>query len=290
MQATISEVRQFSERWIAAIDRTIRDAIGDGTPPELFEAMRYSALGPGKRMRPLLAIASCQVAGGKGEAALPMAAALEMVHAFSLVHDDLPCMDDDDMRRGRPTVHRAFSEPVALLAGDALMARSCGYLAASGEPWAASAVAELAASVSDGMVPGQVLDMLWEGKPDQADLDLLHTLKTGRLIVAACKMGGLAARAPEPVLEALGDYGAHVGLAFQIADDILDAVEPSGSDAIKNKATYPGRFGLERARQQADREIDQALAALERIGSSGASTEAVSVMKAIARYAVERDH
>ncbi len=292
MQATTSPVTQFAASWLPEIDRTLAEAIGKGEPTELYDAMHYAALGPGKRMRPLLAIASCQAAGGPPEAALPMAAALEMVHAFSLVHDDLPCMDDDDMRRGRPTVHKAFGEAVALLAGDGLMAQACAYLARFDQPWAAPAVAELAGSVADGMIPGQVLDMIWEGHPDEADLDRLHALKTGRLIVAACRLGGLAAGAPRPVLEALAHYGAHVGLAFQIADDILDALEPGGSDEIKNKATYPGRFGMDGARDLAAKQIQLATAALSRIPAPLKETDGgtLDVLEAIARYAIDRDH
>ncbi|MBU6427722.1 MAG: polyprenyl synthetase family protein [Cyanobacteria bacterium REEB65] len=289
MQATKSSIAAFSAQWVPQIDRTLGEAIGQGQPLELFEAMRYAALGPGKRLRPLLVVAACEAAGGRGEDSLELAAAVEMAHAFSLVHDDLPCMDDDDLRRGRPTVHKVYGEAIALLAGDALMARACGYLGGLARPWAAAAVAELADAISGGMIPGQVLDMQWEGKPDEADLDRLHDLKTGRLIVAACRMGALGAAAPPAVATALGEYGAHVGLAFQIADDILDAADPAGSDILKHKATYPGRYGLERTRELATSQVAKAVAALERLGGRG-SAASCEVLAAIARYAVERDH
>ncbi len=244
--------------------------------------MRYAALGPGKRVRPLVLLAACEAAGGVPEQALPVAAAIEMIHAFSLVHDDLPCMDDDDFRRGRPTCHKAFGEAVGLLAGDALSARALGYLAEQDRPWAPKAVAELA-DATCGMIAGQVLDMAAEG-PEAAivDIERLHALKTGRLFVAACRLGGIVAGAPDEVMAQLSTFGAQIGLAFQIADDILDAGDGE-ADAARGKATYPGRYGLEHARAMGREAVERALEAAKPLGP------AAEPLRAIARFVIERD-
>ncbi len=231
---------EYAARWRPIVDDALREAIGEGEPAQLYEAMRYAALGPGKRLRPLLVLAACEAAGGDPREAVPAAAAIELVHAFSLVHDDLPCMDDDDYRRGRPTCHKVFGDAVALLAGDALLARALGYMAEQNVTWAADGVAELAEAVSAGMIRGQVLDM---APPAGGDLELASHLKTGRLFVSACTLGAIVAGAGSGPMADLAGFGMYLGLAFQIADDIADAGE-AGKD------TFVSRYGLAGARER----------------------------------------
>jgi geranylgeranyl diphosphate synthase type II len=276
-----AKILDYTARWRNAVEAEISRAIGVGEPAVLYEAMRYSALGPGKRLRPLVVLAACEACGAAPEAALPAAAAIELVHAFSLVHDDLPCMDDDDYRRGRPTCHKVYGEAIALLAGDALVARGVGYLAEIPDTWAKAAAGVLAGAVAGGMVPGQVLDMLAEAG-EEVDVVQLHRQKTGTLFVAAARMGAHAAGADIDTVMTLSRFGGHLGLAFQIADDVLDAGEGSG-DQAKGKATYPARFGLESARQMARVEAERALGALSGFGP------AADTLRAVARFAVERD-
>lgn len=273
----------FVARWRPVVERALDGAIGHGEPLVLYEAMRYAALGPGKRIRPMLVLASCYAVGGDPKGALAGAVAVEMIHAFSLVHDDLPCMDDDDFRRGRATCHKVFGKANALLAGDALLAAGLGHLACQSGPWVRNAVAELALAVADGMIPGQVLDMLAEGANGDVDLETLHGLKTGRLIAAACSIGALAAGASEQMCNRLIEYGRRIGLAFQIADDVLDAAPGSGGDVDRHKATYPERFGLAEARRMAEAEVQVAIGCLSEFGV------AAEPLRAIARFTVERD-
>jgi geranylgeranyl diphosphate synthase type II len=234
----------------------------EATPPTaLHEAMRYAVLSPGKRLRPILCLLACEAVEGSVEAAMRPACALEMIHAYSLVHDDLPAMDDASLRRGRPTVHKKFGEAPAILAGDALL--TLAFEVASGDGGGGHTgpiVRELArAAGSLGMVGGQTLDLENEGKPvDEKGLERIHRLKTGALIRSALVMGGLAGGADEARLEALAEYGRLAGLAFQVADDLLD-VESSpevlgkntGADAEAGKATYPALLGVEGARKKA---------------------------------------
>lgn len=264
-------------------------------PQTLHEAMRYSVLAPGKRLRPILALAAAEAVGGNMESVVPAACALECVHAFSLIHDDLPCMDNDDMRRGRPTSHVVYGEAMALLAGDALLALAFELLASS--PSAApervvEATLLLArASGTQGMVGGQVADMASQGKDvDLSSLQHIHSRKTGALLTASVSIGALLAGASSQELKSLEEYGRHVGLAFQIADDILDVIgdpsrigKPVGSDARQCKATYPRLLGIEESQKLARQECEQALAAISSFG-----TEA-HWLRELARFAVERD-
>ncbi|MHC4598477.1 MAG: polyprenyl synthetase family protein [Planctomycetota bacterium] len=234
----------------------------EATPPSaLHEAMRYAVLSPGKRLRPILCLLACEAVEGPIETAMRPACALEMIHAYSLVHDDLPAMDDAALRRGRPTLHKKFGEAPAILSGDALLtlAFEVASLDGAGER-TGSIVRELArAAGSLGMVGGQTLDLENEGKSvDETGLERIHRLKTGALIRASVVMGGLAGGADEAQLEALSEYGRCAGLAFQVADDLLD-VESSpeilgkdtGADAEAGKATYPALLGVENARKKA---------------------------------------
>ena len=226
----------------------------------LAEAMRYSLLAGGKRIRPLLVLEFCRIAGGDVEKALPVACAIEMLHTYSLIHDDLPCMDNDELRRGKPTNHMVYGECTATLAGDALQAEAFGTILRCDLPPAVKAnCAEILAGAVglDGMCGGQFLDMSWEGRAlTEQELSEINIRKTGALLVAACQMGVAAAGGSELMLAAAGHYGSAIGMAFQIRDDMLDVLstaeelgKPIGSDLEENKNTYMvlmGREGCEK--------------------------------------------
>jgi farnesyl diphosphate synthase len=251
-------------------------------PPErLHAAMRYAVLDGGKRVRPLLAYAAAEAAGGAPATADAAALAVEFVHAYSLVHDDLPCMDDDVLRRGKPTAHLAFDEATAMLAGDALQAEAFRVLAQAAHPPAvrAALIGELAQAIGTaGMCGGQALDLAAVGGAlSLAELERMHRMKTGALLTAAVRMGALAAQAPAALLAALDRYAQALGLAFQIVDDILDVQASSkqlgktaGKDAAQNKPTYVSLLGLDAARARAQALHAEALAALA--GGGAAAT------------------
>ena len=239
-------------------------------PSVLHRAMRHSVLAGGKRLRPILALATAEALGGSPGTAARSACAIELFHTYTLVHDDLPCMDDDDLRRGVPTCHVVFGEANALLAGDALLTLAFEWLA--GGPNAAACVLELATcGGSQGVVGGQVEDLAAEGKPADADtLAYIHSGKTARLLRAALRIGGLCGGASPDELERLGRFGDHLGLAFQIVDDILDETstnaelgKPVGSDRANAKMTYVTLHGLEGANAEAERLTAAALAELD---------------------------
>ena len=245
----------------------------------LQEAMRYSLLSGGKRVRPVMTLAFCDMLGGQWRAALPFACALELVHTYSLIHDDLPCMDDDDLRRGRPTCHKVYGETMAVLAGDALQGEAFGIIAAAPAMTAQQridAVAVLSAACGGGgMVAGQVLDMdhLAQG---EADLRLLHRLKTGAMLQAAAELGCVAAGADDGLRQRARDYGCHIGLAFQVRDDVLDVVadqgelgKPIGSDRAEGKRTFVDLLGLEACQALVAEETAKAKAALADLPDSG---------------------
>lgn len=260
-------------------------------PEQLCQAMSYSLLAGGKRLRPVLTLAAAEAVGGAWEQALTAACAVEMVHTYSLIHDDLPAMDDDDWRRGKPTSHRVFGEAMAILAGDALLTHAFELLGQIELPGAVRLVAELAgAAGAAGMVGGQVMDLAAEGQDnDLQAIAAIHQRKTGALFRAAVRMGALAGGASERQLQALTSYAEKLGLAFQIVDDLLDVEgDPAltgkdvGSDTRKQKATYPSLIGLEPARQLAAETLEQAERALDPLGDAG------QVLKGIARYLVNR--
>ena len=283
----------------------INDALGDcladapGRPATLLEAMRYAVLGPGKRLRPRLVLHAAQACGGEIAAAMPSACAVELVHAYSLVHDDLPAMDDDDLRRGRPTVHRQFDEATAILAGDALLALAFETVALGSTPADVTAAAcrELAHAAGPGeLVGGQADDLAGaEGAPDNRDaalalLERIHRRKTGAMINVSLRLGALAADATPNQLEALTAYGDAVGLAFQVTDDLLDAAGDEkavgkrvGKDASAGKLTYPGLMGLQESRQYAANLTQEALDAL------GGFDESAEPLRRLARQILERD-
>lgn len=266
----------------AEIERRLPPA--DEPPPTIHQAMRYSVFAGGKRLRPMLALFGCEAVGGKLEDAMPAAVALEMIHTYSLVHDDLPAMDDDDFRRGRPTCHKVYGEAVAILAGDALLTQAFQVLAdptATGVPAARrlQIVVEIAAAAgSQGMVGGQTMDIQAEGKGlEPATLLSLHARKTGALLRASLRVGGLAGGADAAAMACLTGYGERLGLAFQIVDDILDIEGSSaemgksaGSDQRKRKATYPAVFGLEAAHRDATRLLAEARDAVRSLRDGGA--------------------
>lgn len=231
----------------------------ENSPPDaLHKAMRYSVFAGGKRLRPVLALESFRLAGGKGDRIFPVACALEMIHTYSLIHDDLPAMDDDDYRRGKPTCHKVFGEAIAILAGDALHALAFEVLAKYGGARVAYDVA--VAIGTQGLVGGQVADILAEGKSvKEKDVRFIHQRKTAALITASLRVGAMLANADDDLLDILTQYGANVGLAFQITDDILGVVgdrkklgKPIGSDEQHRKATYPRVVGIEKSRSIAE--------------------------------------
>ncbi len=267
-------------------------------PHSLHKAMRYSIFAGGKRVRPILMLAACEAVGGDTAQAIPAACAMEMIHTYSLIHDDLPAMDDDDYRRGNPTNHKVFGEAIAILAGDALLTEafkliSSPRFAAEVPPAARLAVIHEIATCagSYGMVGGQVVDMESEGKPDidLPTVQYIHTHKTGALLKASVVAGALVGGADKPKLTAITRYGEAAGLAFQIADDILDIEgtteeigKDAGSDEARGKATYPAVMGLSEAKQEAQAMMDEAMRALEIFGSEA------DRLREIAMYIVKR--
>src|SRR5690349_2023053 len=269
-EATVTATRLTD----ALIERVL--VVPPGLEARVYEAMRYSALAPGKRMRPLLVLASSTLFGVSRRSALQVAAAIEMVHAYSLIHDDLPAMDNSDLRRGRPTCHKQFDEATAILAGDGLLTMAFGLLADPDTHGDAAVRAELvgalaAAAGPAGMVGGQMIDLIAE----TANLDIgaitrLQRMKTGALIAFSCEAGAVLAKAPAELRTALRGYAHDLGLAFQIADDLLDVEgdaaetgKPVGADAAAGKATFVSILGIDRARAQAEMLVSQAVAHLE---------------------------
>ena len=249
---TTEEYRQRIEQALEACFQTREDFPLKG----LAEAIRYSLLAGGKRVRPMLVLEFCRIAGGDTELAMPVACAIEMLHTYSLIHDDLPCMDNDDLRRGKPTNHKVFGECTAVLAGDTLQAEAFGTILRSELPTdRKAACAEILAGAVglDGMCGGQFLDMQWEGrKLTEQELTEINSRKTGALLVAACQMGVAAAGGSSAMMDAAGHFGAAIGMAFQIRDDVLDVIstaevlgKPIGSDVQESKNTYMALMGKE---------------------------------------------
>ncbi|MCP1314185.1 farnesyl diphosphate synthase [Halomonas sp. 707D7] len=288
----LSEHRQASN---ARVDASLEALFSTpAVDARLEQAMHHGLLVGGKRLRPLLVYLSGRALGASDESLDAPAAAIELIHAYSLIHDDLPAMDDDDLRRGQPTVHKAYDEATAILAGDALQALAFEVLAKAGHPRLGALVTTLAvASGRQGMVAGQALDLAAVGGlPDVAALAHMHAHKTGALIEAAVRMGGLVAvEEDDPRLTALARYARAVGLAFQIHDDVLDVTgdtatlgKTSGADAARAKPTYSSLLGLEGARAKARELTDEAIAALTPLG------EGAAPLIDLARYMIERDH
>ena len=283
--AVLARVNAAISTHLKALESTM------GTHSSLREAVVYSLGLGGKRFRPVLVLECGRLAGGDEEAALPAAIAVECIHTFSLIHDDLPAMDDDELRRGQPCNHKVFGEALAILAGDWLAAHAYALLVASYPAPQAAALVRALTDGALGMVEGQGADIAGERcATDVRLVDFIHLHKTARLIEASCRIGGLCAGADEPTLMALGHFGRHLGLAFQIADDLLDATgSPAtvgkrvGKDAAAAKQTYPAAFGVERSRVRARQEIEAALEALRPLGA------AAQRLRDLAHYVVNRD-
>lgn len=269
-------------------------------PDTLVDPIRYALEAGGKRLRPVLCVAAYRAAGGepKAEGIYTVATAIELIHTYSLVHDDLPCMDDDDLRRGKPTTHRVFGERHAIVAGAAMISLAAQALDDGGLALGLAETERMAlvqalsrAAGAGGMVGGQWMDLKAEGQAVTIDtLESIHRRKTGALLAASTQIGGLAAKAESRVTDALAEYGAAIGLAFQIADDVLDVTasttelgKTAGRDSEMAKVTYPSLLGLENARARAHREAEHAVRVLHAAGIESPALEA------LARYTVERD-
>jgi geranylgeranyl diphosphate synthase type II len=277
----------------AALDRVLPPETAE--PLSIHRAMRYSVLAPGKRLRPVLVIAGAEAVGGRAEDVLDTACALELIHAYSLIHDDLPAMDDDDYRRGRLTSHKVFGEAIAILAGDALLTLAFRLIAVNAARVAPAAVGAVVAEVADaagtgGMVGGQVVDIESEGKAIAPEmLDYIHLHKTAALIRAALRVGALLAGAGPEQVEAISRAGRALGLAFQIVDDILDVEgnlaelgKSAGSDERKQKATYPALYGLATSKERARALVDETKQLLIPLGPPA------EPIRAIADFVFER--
>ncbi|WP_147822274.1 polyprenyl synthetase family protein [Salidesulfovibrio onnuriiensis] len=269
-------------------------------PERLLQSMEYSLLAGGKRLRPVLALSWCAMLGGDFARALPFAASLECIHTYSLIHDDLPAMDDDDLRRGKPSNHKQFDEATAILAGDGLLTEAFVLMTEAGlgqglpADRVLRAVNVLArAAGSGGMVGGQAIDMEFTGRFGQVSLDELrrmHAMKTGALITAACECGAILSGANENDIEKAREYGRAIGVAFQIVDDVLDVVgdeatlgKPVGSDEEQGKSTYPALMGLEKSKELAREYVDRAVTYLD-----DCQGDEQAFLSELARYIVDR--
>jgi geranylgeranyl diphosphate synthase type II len=291
LDAYLNDRRKIVEE---ALERYLPDK--DSVPQELHSAMHYSVFAGGKRIRPILCLAAIEACNGDMAPAMPVACALELIHTYSLIHDDLPAMDNDDFRRGKPTSHKAFGEAVAILAGDALLTEAFVLLSRAEKVRLAAerrlaVIQEIAhAAGIAGMVGGQALDIRAEIiAPDFEGLTDIHRRKTGALVVAAVRSGAILAGASDNRIQALSVYGSHIGIAFQIADDILNVEGDSelmgkktGSDAALNKVTYPSLLGLDTAKAKLKEHIEAAAAAIAAFDSRALP------LRVIARYIMER--
>ncbi len=293
------DIREYLKQKRLQIDAALEKALPPETeyPASLYKAMRYSVFAGGKRLRPILATAAYEALGGKDDTIIPYACALEMIHTYSLIHDDLPAMDDDDYRRGKPTSHRVFGEALAILAGDALLTEAFGLMTRQEvvDGLDGKIVVRVINEVSraagvQGMLGGQVVDVESEGEEvDFTTLQWIHLHKTGALIIASVRMGGWLGGAGEKEMTALTTYGEGIGLAFQITDDVLDVEgdkedlgKKVGVDQERGKATYPAFIGLEQSKAKARELIGEGLKALEIFDPKA------DPLRGIARFILER--
>ncbi len=269
----------------------------DTFPPNIHESMRYSLFAGGKRLRPMLAVAACECVGGSRGAVMPFAASLELIHTYTLIHDDLPAIDNDDLRRGKPTNHKKFGDATAILAGDGLLTHAFELLSDRALFAGLSAETQLAicnetanAIGATGTIGGQVVDIEYENsEPDLAILEYIHINKTGKLITASVRGGAIVGGGGEDQLKALTDYSRHIGLAFQVIDDILDIEgeeaslgKRTGADARKKKMTYPYVAGIEESKKRAGELVDVAIESLEMFD------EGADHLRDLAKYIVAR--
>jgi geranylgeranyl diphosphate synthase type II len=295
------DITSYLSRKKDSVDKTLEKLVPPAKifPSSIHEAMRYSLFAGGKRVRPILAIAAAEALGAKTTGLLPLAGTLELIHTYSLIHDDLPAMDNDDFRRGRPTCHKVYGEAIAILAGDGLLNMAFEVLSDPRQLKSVPAkrlisiIKEIStASGVFGMVGGQVVDMESEGRDiDFPTLEYIHTHKTGALIRASVRVGALYARAGKRDFTALTHYGEMVGLAFQIADDILDITgkqeeigKDVGSDIKKGKKTFPSFYGLEESRRRAVEVVDKAINALKDFDRKA------DPLRELAKYIINRVH
>ncbi|MGA1623244.1 MAG: geranylgeranyl diphosphate synthase CrtE [Synechocystis sp.] len=297
-QQTLTEfdLAHYLQEKKGLVEVALDQSLAIARPEKIYEAMRYSLLAGGKRLRPILCIAACELCGGDQALAMPTACALEMIHTMSLIHDDLPAMDNDDFRRGKPTNHKVYGDDIAILAGDGLLAYAFEFAVTQtpqADPQAMlQVVARLGRTVgAAGLVGGQVLDLESEGRTDitPETLSFIHTHKTGALLEASVLTGAILAGASQDTQQRLSRYAQNIGLAFQIIDDILDITatqeelgKTAGKDIKAQKATYPSLLGIEASRQQAQGLIDDAIEALRPFGP------AALPLTAIATYIIER--
>ena len=292
------DLKNYLKTMAAEVDAALDDFLPKEKerPSTIHAAMRYSVFAGGKRLRPILCIASAEACGGEISDALPPACAVELMHTYSLVHDDLPAMDDDDLRRGRPTCHKVYGEGMAVLCGDALLTEAFIVLSqttATKRYGAREYVAELAVTGgSKKLIGGQVMDLEGEGKKlTKQDLVRIHEAKTAALLTTSLRLGAMTANAKPEKLQAVTDFGHALGLAFQVIDDILDVTQSTevlgktaGKDAAVEKTTYPSVLGLEASRKEAAKLTKQAMAALEPLGKKG------SRLREIAASLLEREY
>ena len=291
------DLGSYLKRQKIVVEQALDQSLSITRPAKIYEAMRYSLLAGGKRLRPILCLATCELMGGTVEMALPTACALEMIHTMSLIHDDLPAMDNDDYRRGKLTNHKVYGEDIAILAGDGLLAYAFEYVATQTKNVAAEKIIKVVARLgrtvgAAGLVGGQVLDLESEGKTDISveTLSFIHTHKTGALLEASVVSGAILAGASDTDIAKLSKYAQNIGLAFQIIDDILDITatdeqlgKTAGKDLQAKKATYPSLWGLEKSQAQAQKLIDEAIAELAAYG------ESAEPLRSVAKFIVTRD-
>jgi len=291
------DFKQYVNRQIKAVNDALEGFLpaAKTKPGTIHKAMRYSMFAGGKRMRPILTLAAAEACGGTAAAAMPLACAVECIHTYSLIHDDLPAMDDDDFRRGKPTNHKVFGEGIAVLAGDALLSQAFDF-AAQCKGWPRyshrDVVKEIAVtSGSLQLIAGQVADIEGEGKKTSAQqLKYIHERKTSALLTCSVRLGGMSANCTPGQLKALTDFGYNVGLAFQIIDDILDVTQTSeklgktaGKDEAVQKATYPAIIGLDKSRKKAKELTEKSFAALKTFKGKAVA------LQALAAYLLNRD-
>jgi geranylgeranyl diphosphate synthase type II len=284
------DLENYLKRKRGKVEKALNEYLPSVNKPPLVlhQAMRYSVFAGGKRLRPILAMASFELVGGRGNAILPAACAMELIHTYSLIHDDLPCMDDDDLRRGKPTLHKVFGDGMAVLAGDALHALAFDLLSMTKNP---KLISEIAREIGTfGMVGGQAADLQAEGKKVTiSQVNFIHSHKTSALMKASVRAGAILGKARAKKLKALTGYGEKFGLAFQITDDILDATgkteklgKKTRADESKAKATYPKILGVEKSKKVARKLLEEAKAELRIFSDDG------QILKALADYMIER--
>lgn len=294
------ELQNYLSKKRAVVDKALEAYLAETNQlaSQVVDAMRYSVFAGGKRLRPILCLAGAEAVGGTEKNALPVACALELIHTYSLIHDDLPVMDDDDLRRGKPTSHKMFGEAVALLAGDSLLTEAFHLIATAEltEDVTADALLRAAGMIAQasgyrGMIGGQLLDIQWEGKTaDPALVEAIHTRKTGALIKVSVTSGAILGKGNKNQVQAIATYGEKTGLAFQISDDILDIEGDSramgkmaGADQERGKVTYPSVYGLDRSREIQAKLIESAIESLALLGPDA------EPLRWIARYIIERN-